>query len=169
MDVLQVIKRDHDELRDLISGFASVTKVAERRDLFGKLKLALDIHTRLEEGYLYPEVDGLFPGSELFVDASTANHRTIDRMLAAIGKTLKQPVVAHTGLSREIDKLAAVMESHLRMEEEQMMPKLRVSVGTQDREDLGEVFQEMRDDWKSDPNLMVQIPKQRSKGKRKRA
>ena len=169
MDLLQMIKQDHDDVRNLVSQFSQATKVADRRELFGKVKVALQVHTQLEDQYLYPEVEGLFSGSELFVDASMANHRSMKRLMNEIAKSLKLPVAEQDSLPSKIKKLGDIIESHLRLEEDQMMPKVRVLISTQDREDLGEVFQEVREEWRKNPSLLAESSGAKSKAKRKRA
>ncbi len=165
MDVLQVIKQDHDALRDLLTSISSESRVSERRALFDTFEKYLSIHIKLEEQYLYPEVSGLFPGAEMFVDASLANHRSVVRLVSDIGKQLKKPAADHAGIDKKIEKLDELTRAHLRMEEEHMMPKVRVMIPTQDREDLGVVFHEMRQEWFANPEVETSA----ARAKRKRA
>ncbi len=150
MDVLQIIKADHDSVRNLL--FILETADAKHRvDLIERLRSELSLHTKIEESYLYPEVADLtaerLPG---FFDFCIANHRTIVRSLELVRKAAASS--DEDAFSKSFQSLNKVVSSHFEAEEDQLMPLIRKSVSTPEREELGVVFE----DLKGAPELLEQ-------------
>ncbi|MDX9875083.1 MAG: hemerythrin domain-containing protein, partial [Spongiibacteraceae bacterium] len=56
MDVIDVLKHDHEVVRKLLEELSETTNRAtkKREELFGKISKELKIHTQLEEEIVYP-------------------------------------------------------------------------------------------------------------------
>jgi hemerythrin superfamily protein len=159
VDVLQIIKTDHDRVRSLLAQL-EVAEPQSKAKLFAELSLDLRVHSKIEESYLYPEVSSLasekFPG---FFDFCIANHRTIARTLATMQKALAQGHMDDFNKYRE--SLSKVIKSHFAAEEDNLMPLLRRYVPTAEREELGVVFEDLR----HSPDILVE---ERAEASRKR-
>lgn len=145
MDVLQVIKTEHEDLRALLKQLSDLDSVVEKRKVFERLNTELDRHMVLEEHYLYPEISELFQGADSFVDVSLARHKILRKHIKQLSECLTQPVAKQKNLNELIEKFNSEASSHLTHEEDAIMPKLRRLIPTQDREDLGVVFLDARD------------------------
>ncbi len=162
MDVLQIIKADHDGVRSLL--FSLETSDATRRvELIDRLRSELAVHTKIEEAYLYPEVADLtaerLPG---FFDFCIANHRTIVRSLEQLRKSAV--AAEEDDFYKSFQTLKKVVLGHFEAEEDQLMPLIRKNVSTPEREELGMVFE----DLKGAPELLDRASASTSK-KRTRA
>ena len=145
MDVLQLIKEDHDNIRRLIAALDTAGKVA-RKTLANSLSRDIQIHLHLEREYLYPEVSGLFPEGEVMVRLSLANHGEILKILKNVETAAGKSPSVQKNFATYLDSLKAKVEGHFKMEEDNFMPKIRHLISTEDREDLGQVFIEVKDE-----------------------
>lgn len=144
MDVLQIIKSDHAELRrqiGVVIGAETKPKLLESYEL---LSGGLRLHLKLEGEYLYPELGVLLNGSSAgFLVRSQQNHKAILKKMVGIEKGLRTSPVAD--LRDSLGQLATAVRDHLEYEEAVMMPRLREAMPTLDREDLGTVFMDVKD------------------------
>lgn len=56
MDAIQILKRQHDEVKQLFSNLENTEDVEERSSIFAELADAFVIHSHLEEQIFYPTV-----------------------------------------------------------------------------------------------------------------
>lgn len=58
MEIYQVLRKDHQKLREIVNAIASTTERAsqKRERLFHELKVELEAHSRLEEELFYEEL-----------------------------------------------------------------------------------------------------------------
>jgi hypothetical protein len=141
MDVLQLIKLEHDDLRTLARQLSSSTTAAARRTLAESLKQYVARHLFIESEYLYPEISGTFHGSDGFIKTSSAVHRSLKKLVAELSALAdRKPVVAKADFDEKMNKALILLEKHLSDEETLLMPKLREMISTQEREELGKVF-----------------------------
>jgi hemerythrin superfamily protein len=109
-DILDTLKKEHDEVKALLSDLEDAATPGERRALVRKIKLALVPHTKAEEKVLYDAVLGLrdkdaqTDGHEGYLEHEWAS-KTLQRLDAisnagspehkATGKVLKELVEHH--------------------------------------------------------------------------
>lgn len=146
MDVLQWIKEDHQHLRRIVKELESTPSIPARRKLLDELQKDISRHLYLESEYLYPEISDLYSGAAGFVKSSSGTHRVIKKSLTELQQlTVQKPQAGKQVVDEKLAKLSALIEAHLVDEESQLMPKIRELIPTQDREDLGQVFIDLRD------------------------
>jgi hemerythrin superfamily protein len=143
MDVLHVIKSDHDLIKKVFSSLETADGVKTRRLAFDELTKAVQVHLSLGKDYLYPEINGLFPGSEALVESAMTQGSAISKKLKALQKLTTAPASEQTGYGKRVAELKESVLAHLLAEENQVLPKMRDLIPTQDREDLGEVFSDV--------------------------
>ena len=66
MDVLHIMKADHELIRNKLTAFLTADGITAKKKLFSELQTELSVHATVEDGYLYPELAGLFPGADVF-------------------------------------------------------------------------------------------------------
>lgn len=145
MDILSIIKSDHDQIRRGIATIDGLTGLQARRKAYPALAKEIETHLLLEEGYLYPEVADLFNGSQILVDIGRANHATLTKLLKSLEKALDRPATEQALADKKWTELKEILLKHLITEEDQLMPKVRATISTQDREDLGQVLMDARE------------------------
>jgi len=147
VDVLHLIKEEHEGIRGLLNDLHTARSATVRKKVLEELKRKVQMHIHLEGEYLYPEVAGLFNESSTFIEKSTENHKMIHRSLSEVEKLLnKKPQVDNDLINKKMLKLVESFKDHFESEEDILMPKLRELIPTQDREDLGQVFLDVRDE-----------------------
>lgn len=146
MDVLVFIKESHQALRSRCSELQAEAGVKARRALMESLSKDLELHLRLEQDYLYPELTGLFSGADAMTTTGLANGSVIRRRLKAMVKLVAQPAAEQSSYPAKLKELLDSVAAHFDLEEQTLMPKIRDAMRTEDREDLGEVLVETKAD-----------------------
>jgi len=146
MDVLYFIKAEHESVRSALEGFRSAHGVTDRREKFSALKQLLSVHLKLEENYLYPELSGMFAGSELVIDVALAGHSILARNLDAIDKLLHKPLAAQDGIAKKEEALFELVVKHIDSQEHELMPRIRELIATGAREELGFVLLDAKEE-----------------------
>jgi iron-sulfur cluster repair protein YtfE (RIC family) len=109
-DILSTLKKEHDEVKDLLEQLSDAETPAQRRNLVQKIKAALVPHTKAEEKVVYDAVialrdkDAQMDGHEGYLEHEWAA-KTLQRLEAitnaaspehkAAGKVLKELVEHH--------------------------------------------------------------------------
>jgi iron-sulfur cluster repair protein YtfE (RIC family) len=109
-DILDTLKKEHDEVKDLLEDLSDAETPAQRRTLVQKIKAALVPHTKAEEKVVYDAVialrdkDAQMDGHEGYLEHEWAA-KTLQRLEAltnaaspehkAAGKVLKELVEHH--------------------------------------------------------------------------
>ena len=135
MDSRGILKDQHEEIRGLFKKIASDGKNGERRDtLLARLTARLQLHTRLEETYFYPALEGLdTKRAEETVLESYEEHAIVDSLLAQL------PAIEHLTerfLAR-VRVLQSLVETHVE-EEESTMFELAEKLGGARLDEIGE-------------------------------
>lgn len=144
MDVLHFIKSSHDALRETVLRLEGESGVKARRLVCDELVRDLQAHVTLEKDYLYPEIGGLFPGSEALVATGLAEGALLSKRAKTLQKLLQKPVSEQDGYDKRLTELKDALQRHCDQQEQNLLPKLRSAIPTQDREDLGQVFLEAK-------------------------
>lgn len=146
MDVLHFIKSYHDEVRQVLDSVESADGLKARRQCLDDLARLVQAYLDLEKDYLYPEIGDLFAGVDTLVRAGEANGAAIGRRVKSLVKLLAKPVNEQEGWEKRLAELRASLVEHFDSEEQVLMPKMRLMIRTEDREDLGQVFLDARDE-----------------------
>lgn len=141
MDALQLLKQDHDKVRQLFDQFRSASDAenATMEDLAKEIFHELEVHTSIEERVFYPAVRDA-GGGELddLTDESNEEHHVVDLLIGEV-----------KGMSPADDRFKAKMtvmmenvEHHAAEEEDEMFPKVRDLLGSDRLQQLGEELQQ---------------------------
>ena len=57
MNALELLKQDHEEVKELFEQAEGTDDSKEQRNLFKQIKKALEAHARIEEGIFYPAME----------------------------------------------------------------------------------------------------------------
>ncbi len=79
---IQLLKKDHREVEAMFDEYEQLEKDAEKLALFGKIALALKVHTQIEEEILYPETRGEVEDDML--DEAYVEHDGAKKLIAEI-------------------------------------------------------------------------------------
>src|SRR5215472_3513839 len=88
MDVLDLLKQDHDTIKELFSRFEGAPKAAAEKKaaLFEQMRLELTIHTKAEEEIFYPAVKAFDGEGRSLVTKALQEHKDVDELLRQISQ-----------------------------------------------------------------------------------
>ena len=88
MDVLSVLKQDHETIKDLFSKFESAPKAAHDKKiaLFEQIRFELTIHSKAEEEVFYPAVKAFDGEGRKLVTRALQEHKQVDDLLTQISR-----------------------------------------------------------------------------------
>ena len=145
MDILHLIKTDHNSILAAFPERAKesfVKKSAKLSSLFSEI----DVHFSLEKDYLFPEVSFLSPEAKTITDIGLANHGIIQQKMKSLKSAANRSNTKAETLISKLDELKDLVWKHFHMEEQMLMPKIRILIQTELREDLGHVFLDAKED-----------------------
>ena len=161
MDVIWIFKEDHQKIRALLDRLDQVTDSPdELRHVANELEKECSHMIDLEGNYLIPEVEGEFPHSDVVVKTATAGHAAIKRHLRGLHDALATtgakrlvktsfPVESETAFGNAARHVITSTRSHLNFMDEGFLPKVREHLPTLQREDLGQVILDIKEEYGS--------------------
>lgn len=144
MDALELLKEDHQNVKDLFEEAEGTEDQKEKVEIFSEIQTELETHARIEETVFYPAMEK-YPELKDMVLESIEEHRQVKTLLKEIDN-LKSD-------SEKFDpKLKVLMENvehHAEEEEEgKMFPKIREICAQEDLEKLGEELEAAKNNRK---------------------
>jgi hemerythrin superfamily protein len=145
MDALELLKNDHQKVKELFKQAESNGDETKQRRLFDQIKTELETHTRIEESVFYPAVQKHEELKDMVLE-SLEEHKQV--------KTLLREMENLASNSEKFEpKLKVLMENvehHAEEEEEgKMFPKIRKLFSRSDLEALGEELESAKRKGKS--------------------
>jgi iron-sulfur cluster repair protein YtfE (RIC family) len=123
-DVIDTLVTDHREATELIEQIFATTDASERRDLADSLIAELVRHAVVEEMYVYPAMREHLPDGKAAVEHDTKEHDELEVQM----KQLESVEAADPQLLAIVRKLQGKMDDHVKDEEQDQFPKLRLHV-----------------------------------------
>ena len=121
-DVRALLKKDHDEFKDLLSGIVDGGQGRSRTNLLETLKKNLTAHSRAEEKVVYDAMIRLRAKQDVHVicEEGYVEHGAVDDLLARISRleTGTELWLAHAKVIREM------LEHHISEEENEIFAQL---------------------------------------------
>lgn len=139
MDAIQLLKADHDKVRQLFTQLTDTTHRAEktRTQLLEKIRLELEVHTQIEEEIFYPafrEAGKKGDDEELYFEALEEHRAAGDLVLPDLLAT----DVTSDQFGGRAKVLKELVEHHADEEESEMFPRVRELMDKDTLRDLGE-------------------------------
>ena len=120
MDGLELLKQDHQAVKDLFDQIDDAEDGKQRKKLFDQIDTQLNIHAHIEETVFYPEMQKIDQLKDM-VEEALAEHQEVKTLLEEI-----------EGLDPEAEQFSAALEErmenvehHVAEEEDEMFPKVR--------------------------------------------
>jgi hypothetical protein len=137
MDVLQLLKEDHDKIKKLLTHLESTTDrgVKTREELYTKVRAELQVHETIEEEILYPALKEHPKAKDLVLEAYE-EHNVVDMVIAEIDAL---PYDDETW-GAKLTVMRENVEHHIGEEESEMFQQCR---NVFDRDELAELGDRM--------------------------
>lgn len=141
-DALQLLRADHEKVRQLLAELKSAAQPAQRQSLLAEVKQELKVHTKIEEEIFYPAFRAAAQtrkDQQLFHEA-TAEHHAADLMLREV-ESADDTTAEFPGRAKV---LREVVEHHAEEEETDMFPRARELIGASELRTLGQQMAERK-------------------------
>jgi hemerythrin superfamily protein len=137
MDAINLLKTDHRKVDKI---FSELEKGNGNRDqLFKELATELTVHAEIEEKLFYPAVKDAEPTHDLVLE-SFEEHKQMKMVLGDLEQTDKKTEEWIAGLK----VLMEDVQHHVGEEENDLFPKVKKVLSSQELEDLGERMEELK-------------------------
>jgi len=135
-DVVELIERDHREVEQLFSDF----KTSRDTSVATKICDELTKHTYGEEEAVYPVVaERLDDGAKLAREAEN-EHKEARQLIGRVRNTTDKE-----HLSQLMDELEQAIQHHVSEEENDMLPKARQAISSDELDEMGRSFEAAKD------------------------
>lgn len=138
MNALDLLKEDHDKVRDLLDQLVNTTERAEKKrpELLAKIEKEVKVHTQIEEEIFYPafkKASGK-TNDKMYHEAHE-EHRAVEDLVLP---DLKKADPKGTEFSGRAKVLKELLEHHADEEEDEMFEQARKTMTEKQLEELGE-------------------------------
>jgi hemerythrin superfamily protein len=120
MDALELLKQDHQAVKDLFDQIDDAEDGKQRKKLFDQIDTQLNIHAHIEETVFYPEMQKIAELKDM-VEEALQEHQEV--------KTLLEEIEGRDPESDQfiasVEELMENVEHHVAEEEDEMFPKVR--------------------------------------------
>lgn len=148
MNALDLLKQDHETVRELLDRLEKTTEraVKSRAEMLQKLHLELQIHTSIEEEIFYPAYTQA-GGKEEAVMAAEAKeeHRTVDSLVLPDLLNTDPGTIPFTGRLKVLKEL---LEHHIEEEEQELFPQAQKLFDKARLDELGLEMKSRKDELK---------------------
>jgi hemerythrin-like domain-containing protein len=131
-DVFEVLRRDHDQVRDLLERLSA--RSSDAADLAQELVVLESKHEAAEEMYFWPAVREKVPDGDRLADQGISQEDDGKRLLEAV-RTDGSP---GDEFERRISELVENVRQHIAYEEDRVWPALEGVLSTEERIELGD-------------------------------
>ena len=147
MDILFLLKLEQENVLKLTRAFKErVLSSSEGvAGVYAEIKGALKLFFSIDEEFLYQEIGELFPNAHKSIDYGMKLHTEIGVTLAKLDSCIEGSS-DNGDLSALSEDLCRAVVQHIEHQQENIIPRMRERIPTQEREDLAEVFSEIKDE-----------------------
>jgi hemerythrin superfamily protein len=120
MDALELLKQDHQAVKELFEQLNDGKDDNRRKRIFDKINSDLNVHAHIEETVFYPEMERIEELKEMVKEA-LHEHREVKKLLEEI----EGLDFAKDDSESLITELIENVEHHVAEEEDEMFPRVR--------------------------------------------
>jgi hemerythrin-like domain-containing protein len=137
-DILDTLKKEHDEVKSLLSALQDASTAAQRKSLVRRIKAALVPHTKAEENVLYDAVialkdkDAQINGHEGYLE-----HQCASKILTRLGQIENATSPEHKAAAKVLKEL---VEHHIDEEERNVWGDAKKHFSDEKREQMNVAY-----------------------------
>ena len=132
MNALEILKQDHQKVKQLFQEATHASDQNKRKDLFDKIDTELEIHAHIEETVFYPAIEQHEELKDMVAEA-LEEHQEVKMLLEEIEELGSE---SHDFGAR-LQELMESVEHHVAEEEGEMFAKVREVFDERELEELG--------------------------------
>jgi hemerythrin-like domain-containing protein len=148
MQIYETLKKDHDEVREMLTqliGLGAEAPAEVRNGLIAEIRDALVPHSRAEEAVFYNSLRAVEKAAGLVMHGYQ-EHLEAEGLLRALQVTGK----IDAGWLATAEKLKAALEHHIAEEEGKIFTAARQVFTTEEAEMMGEAFEKLKPEIKGE-------------------
>lgn len=120
LDAIQLLKADHQEVKELFEEFESATASASKVKLAAKICSALQVHTTIEEEIFYPAAREALDDDDL-LDEAAVEHQSAKDLIAQI----ESGEPGEDMWEAKVKVLSEYINHHVKEEESELFPEVK--------------------------------------------
>lgn len=120
MDGLELLKQDHQAVKDLFDQIDDAEDGKQRKKLFDQIDTQLNIHAHIEETVFYPEMQKIDELNDM-VEEALEEHQEVKTLL----EEMEGRDPEDDQFIASLEELMENVEHHVAEEEDEMFPKVR--------------------------------------------
>ena len=132
MNALELLKQDHQTVKQLFQEATHASDQNKRKDLFDKIDTELEIHAHIEETVFYPALEQHEELKDMVAEA-LEEHQDVKTLLEEI----EELGAGSHDFGGKLQELMESVEHHVAEEEGKMFPKVREVFDETELEQLG--------------------------------
>lgn len=143
MDALQLLKADHNTVRELFEQFKEAKEAKDTTQLGEvqrKIFTELEVHTAIEEEVFYPEAEAVGEEAEELVKEGVEEHHVVKVLMEEIAELTPDDDAWVAKMTVLIENV----EHHAEEEEEELFPQLRKVFGEERLQSMGAKLMEAK-------------------------
>ncbi len=140
MNALDLLKKDHKEVKKLLNELEGEDAGREQRNIFKEIDQKLRLHEYMEETLLYPELKKHEESKEEAIEGFVEHHTANAVLLDLADQRAGSPEFA-----ARAKVLKELIEHHIEEEEGELFDKAEEVLGKERLEQMGEKMQELMD------------------------
>jgi hemerythrin superfamily protein len=115
MNVLKLLKNDHDAVRSLFARFEDTGKnsLDKKQQLSDEIRRELLVHTKAEEEIFYPGVKAVDDEGRKLISEAVKEHKDVDELLTEIAKLKPRD----KAFGEKMEALMEMVDHHVEVEE----------------------------------------------------
>ncbi|MGZ8577964.1 MAG: hemerythrin domain-containing protein [Actinomycetota bacterium] len=135
MDVISLLKRDHETVEGLFRRYESLgARDSDRRtEVVHEVIRELSVHAAIEEQFLYPQIKEALPDGEALAEEALQEHQDAKEVLAELDRM----DAGDAGFDPKVRSLIADVRHHVEEEETELLPRFASAVPAEQLEQLG--------------------------------
>jgi len=153
-DAIQLLTDQHRAVEQLLEELAGQSpRSVEFRQTFEEMADLLAIHSEIEEKIFYPAVKT--EDTEGLLEDSVEEHLAVKRVLATMMETAPDG-----DIFAELEELGGLTKEHVLDEEQELFPKVRTQMGSEQLRQLGARLSEMAEELRREGAPRMHVPEE---------
>lgn len=150
MNALEILKADHQKIRDLFVSLRESNEIDEKRDIYDRIREEIEIHSEIEESTFYPGFSAYGEMAELVAEM-IEDHEEIEDILGEIEENEEMLEEEGEGNGVDefldlLDELVDAVERHIEIEETEFFDEASRLMSESELESLGRELIEAREE-----------------------
>jgi hemerythrin superfamily protein len=139
MDIFELIKIDHRKVEEIFSAIESTKSSKTLNKYFNQLYQELNLHAQVEELTFYPTIRN-HEGTEELLEEAEEEHTEVKVML----EQMQSMDSSEEEFKEKLSQLKEAVQHHVQEEENEVFPKVRQMMSTEELKQLASEFQEVK-------------------------